>query len=409
MAESKPRRFRLSIVNAAEDIPRLMRAYGRCCDGECALVLRPTEGTGVLVHILKDGSARFWKTPQGAQGDAPRIPEAGTSAKDAVALIKVAQKALPKAGPITLRGQWGGYLYCDDGRPRVELRRKLATYGVLVIESMEALGWQWRIERTEKWYSEPTNDEGEADTLGRAIEQGLAGAMGLLGQACSFRDSRRRSAFDTQWAETHPIKPAHEGRDPIDRLKAKEPKAPKASRAADPGAPLATDPNGPEAETIAARFVQALPDLLPDVVEAEAVTRANSDAVRITGPGIQLLIKAAPGHLWPAAGGAPKKLVVEKEDGDRAFRKRTGAREKILDGVEAWLKKEKKGLMAAAGVDLNPAAPKPKATTPRATPKAAPPARPSSPAPAEVLPDAEKDQLLMAAFADAVKAALAEA
>jgi len=35
---TKPKRFRLSLVNAAEDVPRLIRAYGRACMGEFALV-----------------------------------------------------------------------------------------------------------------------------------------------------------------------------------------------------------------------------------------------------------------------------------------------------------------------------------------------------------------------------------
>ena len=404
MANHKPRRFRLSIVNAVEDIPRLIRAYGKCCDGECALVLRPTEGTGVLVHVLKDGTARFWKTPQGEADDAPRVPQAQITAKDAVALVKTAQKAVPKAGPMTLRGRWSGYLHCEDGKPRVELRRKLASYGLLVIESMENLGWQWRIERTEKWFSEPGADEGEAKTLTRAIEQGLATAMGLLGQACSFRDSRRRSAYDTQWAERYPIKPAKEGKDPTGRLKVKEPKRRKGAKAPAPDAPLQADPNGPTGEAIVESLEGALPNLIPAVVDVEVVTRANADGVRITGPGIQLLVKAAPGHLWPATGGAPLKLTIEKEDGDRPFRKRTGARATVLRGVEKWLKKHRKALMDAAGVSPQ--------TTSKPVPKAAPTA-PASPAtsagPGEIVPDAEKDQLLMAAFADAVKAALAEA
>ena len=38
-------RFRLALVNAAEDVPRVIRAYGRACGGEFALVLRPTAAT----------------------------------------------------------------------------------------------------------------------------------------------------------------------------------------------------------------------------------------------------------------------------------------------------------------------------------------------------------------------------
>src|SRR5690606_33903362 len=133
MPEHAPKKFRLSFVNAAEDVPRLVRAYGRCCDGEFALVLRPTEERGVLVHVRKKEGAHFWRAPSSPveTSDAPAKPESPTSAADAVALVKTEQKAVPKPGPITLRGQWGGTMVCEGGAPRVELVRKLAAYGVL--------------------------------------------------------------------------------------------------------------------------------------------------------------------------------------------------------------------------------------------------------------------------------------
>ena len=58
MADSKPKKFRLSFVNAAEDVPRLIRAYGKACDGEWALVLRPPEHRGVLVQVTKGEGAK---------------------------------------------------------------------------------------------------------------------------------------------------------------------------------------------------------------------------------------------------------------------------------------------------------------------------------------------------------------
>ena len=216
------KRFRLSMVNAAEDVPRLIRAYGRACGGEFALVLRPREDRGLLVLVKQPpkrakqpAEAWLWRTDQGA---APVMPTASVPPDEAVAAAKDEQKGAPKQGPITLRGQWSGYLYCDGGTPRVELRRKLATYAVLTITSTPAKGWTWAVERTEKWFSSPSADTGTAPTLLKAIETGLTGAMGLLGEACSQRDSRRRSAFDDTWAKTHPIRAAKEHkRNPIDR------------------------------------------------------------------------------------------------------------------------------------------------------------------------------------------------
>jgi hypothetical protein len=187
MAENTAKKFRLSFVNAAEDVPRLVRAYGKACQGEFALVLRPPDQRGLLVLVRKEGAA-YWRTHD-STADAPQVPEMGVSAKDAVRLIQVEQKAVRVPGPITLRGTWSGWLHCDAGTPRVELERKLAQYGVLRIVS-GASGWTWTVERTEKWFSKPGSDTGVAASLLKAIEGGLARAMGLLGEACSVRDTR---------------------------------------------------------------------------------------------------------------------------------------------------------------------------------------------------------------------------
>ncbi len=300
----KPKRFRLSLVNAAEDVPRLIRAYGRACDGEFALVMRPRERRSVLVLMTKRDGARVWRSGdlpiddghERAQAeveraedgqlrlrvldgphagvrfrpydvnrrlgsgtrsslyqavgstvlidfvpddqlahvvasgdervfDAPAPPQAPIAPDEAVKQVKAEQRKTGRAGPITLRGQWSGYLYCDGGEPRVELRRKLATYGVLTLVSNPDTGWTWTVERTEKWFSKPGDDTGSAATLLDGIEAGLGRAMGLLGEACSMRDSRRRSAFDPGWAEKYPIKPAREGKNPTERLKARPVKA----------------------------------------------------------------------------------------------------------------------------------------------------------------------------------------
>ena len=42
------KRLKLAFTNAAEDVPRLITAYGKGYGGEVALVLRPTEARGLL-------------------------------------------------------------------------------------------------------------------------------------------------------------------------------------------------------------------------------------------------------------------------------------------------------------------------------------------------------------------------
>jgi hypothetical protein len=177
-----------------------------------------------MVRLTKEG-AWSWRA---GESDAPVLPDVVIDAKDAVVLVKTEQKAVRKPGPITLRGQWSGYLHCEDGVPRVELTRKLATYGLLRLSS-SATGWTWTVERTEKWFSAPGSDSGTTATLVAAIEAGLARAMGLLGEACSTRDSHRRAALDEDWAAGHPIRPAKEGKDPTERLRPKEPRRTKAA------------------------------------------------------------------------------------------------------------------------------------------------------------------------------------
>jgi len=215
----RPKRFRLNIVGPIEDQPRLMRAYGRACGGEAALVLRPTEGRGVLVLVTKEGS---WKWEATEEADAPLRPSEPIEAKEAVRLIRQEQKKQPPAGPITLRGRWSGVLICDDGQPAIELKRKLATYGTLWIRSHREQGWSWTFERGEKWYSEVGETEGQGlPTLSAAIEAGVLGAMRLVQEACSFRDTRRRAAHDPSWAERHPIKPPRATKNPTERFEGK--------------------------------------------------------------------------------------------------------------------------------------------------------------------------------------------
>ncbi len=215
----KPKRFRLNIVGPIEDQPRVVRAYGKACGGEAALVLRPTEGRGVLVLVTKEGS---WKWDASVETDSPLRPSEPITAKEAVRLIRQMQKKPPEPGPTTLRGRWSGVLICDQGEPQIELKRKLATYGTLWIRSNREQGWSWTFERGEKWYSEVGETEGQGlPTLSSAIEAGVLGAMRLVREACSFRDTRRRAAHDPAWADRHPIKPPKPTRNPTERFEGK--------------------------------------------------------------------------------------------------------------------------------------------------------------------------------------------
>jgi hypothetical protein len=305
----KPKRFALNIVGTIEDRPRLIRAYGRACQGEFALVMRPRERKAVLVHLTKQGG-RAWRSgeipsvdeghirarakvnrsgdqphlvvaegphkgiallsydpipkslaegsvvlvefnPQDqfahlvatVSGDAPLLPFAAIDPKEAVALVKSFQKEVPDPGPVTLRGRWTGHLFCDDEKPILRLSRKLAAYGTLEIRSALGLGWSWAFRRDAKWFTSEGVDSGDGYAfLEEAVEAGILGAMRLVKEACSFKDTRRRAAVDVAYGTQHPIAPPKVRKDPIERLKdprppkEKKPRKPRAKKAAAPKA-----------------------------------------------------------------------------------------------------------------------------------------------------------------------------
>ena len=114
----------------------------------------------------------------------------------------------PHAAPTpTLRGRWiGTLIIAPDGAVSVELKRRIASYGVLTLTSGED-GWGWSFHRLQKWYTEDgVESERGIPTLSEAIEAGLVGAMRLVRPACSMRDTRRRAAMDEEYAERHPIR-----------------------------------------------------------------------------------------------------------------------------------------------------------------------------------------------------------
>lgn len=226
----KPKIFRLSFMGAGETLPRLVTAYGRACEGEFALVMRPTEQTAVLVLVTKKQrdqpqKAFLWGANK---SDWPRRPTNEVLPTEAVKAVSEMKAKPPRAGDITLKGQWTGTLVCDGGEPVVTLRRKVASYGWLTITSTSK-GWVPAFERQEKWFSTPDADTSAAKaTLAEAITTGMQVAMKLVCGACSTRDTTRRQALDVQYAEQRPIRPPRDGRDTTERLKPPKVTPPKA-------------------------------------------------------------------------------------------------------------------------------------------------------------------------------------
>jgi hypothetical protein len=212
-------KFHLQIVGADEDVPRLLLAYGRACGGEMAFVMRPREDRAVLVHQLKKQPARIWR---GEDGLAPaQAPEQEIEPTAAVAEVKRMKASPPAAGPATLRGTWKGILYCTDGRPSMVLARKVASYGTLRLASGLDGRWTATFERAPRWFSKAAQESVQRDGLADAIQAGMGLVVGLVSEACSFRDTRRRNAVDAEYAAVHPYRPPKAPKDPTERYQPK--------------------------------------------------------------------------------------------------------------------------------------------------------------------------------------------
>jgi hypothetical protein len=212
---TNPEKFRLNILGADEDVPRLLLAYGRGCGGEVAFVMRPRDNTALLVHQVKKEPAKVWRTDLGLAPS--RAPELDADPAAAVTELKKLKAGAPPAGPATLKGKWAGTLFCDDGTPRMVLERKVAAYGTLKLASKPDGRWTAMFDRAGKWFSQAKQESVERSGLAEAIQAGMGLVIGLVSEACSFRDTRRRNTVDADYAAQHPYTPPREPRDVTDR------------------------------------------------------------------------------------------------------------------------------------------------------------------------------------------------
>jgi hypothetical protein len=216
---TKPHRTSLRIDDPAEDVPRLITGGGKACGGEWGLVLRPTEGRGVLV-LAGAADVAMWQSSE--TDDTVAMPKTATALKTALAELRGLRKGVPrKPGPISLRGRWKGSIVCAEDGPRVTFERKVAAYAKLTITAApEHPGWAWTLERLERWYAQPGSVEGSAPTLRRAIEGAALALEGVIGESCTVRDTRRRGAYERDYAgkagAVTPVGPGRRGRDVTD-------------------------------------------------------------------------------------------------------------------------------------------------------------------------------------------------
>ena len=191
----------LRIDNAAEDVPRRIQGSGRTPNGGTwGLVLLPHNQVGTLLLAAKDGSVRQWR--QTDRSDCPQMPTDSVELDPAVAALhSLGRQRLGPRTPITLKGEWKGHMKCTEYGPVVTLRRTLNSYVELLIESTNGprREWRWTLKRSKRWFTEGTERSGTSVALLGAIRAALASAEGVVGEACTVRDTRRRGAKDKDY------------------------------------------------------------------------------------------------------------------------------------------------------------------------------------------------------------------
>ncbi len=215
MSNAPIRPLPLTILGASEDVPRMITAFGRAWGGDTVLILRPRDNTGLLLHEAKKQAATVWRTDLGLAPS--HAPELVVTPEDAVAEMKRTKANPPPAGPATLKGTWSGHLYVD-GAPVVKLARKVATYGTLQLTSTADGRWTAVFERAEKWFSKAKQDSVTRSGLAEAIAAGMGLVVGLVSEACSFRDTHRRNTVDPEYAVRYPVPPEREKKDRTERF-----------------------------------------------------------------------------------------------------------------------------------------------------------------------------------------------
>ena len=462
----RPKSLKLNVVGAEEDIPRMLLAYGRVAKDEVALVMRPPEGTALLVVQPKKEAARVWRNASGAAPNA--TPKTQADPHEAVAEVRKLKANPPPQGPATLRGAWSGALFWDEVGPRVVLERKVATYGVLRLTSTLSGAWTASFVRAEKWFSSAKQEEVTKPALIDAIRAGMGLVTNLVGEACSFRDTHRRNAVDAEYARVHPPKAPVPKKDPTERLQPPKSGPAFALREVDGGWEIIdargaiTARFGPREKGKAQAHLRALqrgeapaatvsPDIagafglggmpgvtvipaleeipVPDVPsgpvsvariasatekEADALGElaqslwGSTEAPELLGRAAKLIRHAEVLVSSPLCTG--KEKAAAKEDLKRAADAYIAARDAIRRGekpdVVTTLRRISERVSLAAARAAKSCAGQGKKATPK--PAEAPPKPKRAPKATEPEVDPEKDRILLGAFRDAIKSVAAE-
>lgn len=316
-------KLKLTIIGAAEDIPRLVTAAGKGCDGsDLVLIWRPHDLKLLLAIKPPKGSALVWVSdtsdlPEGVKQkkeltDAPMVPRTEVTARQLSAMAARLKGDLPKTGPELLRGEWSGHLICDDV-PVVELTRRLAPYATLTLRSRPG-EWMATVRTKQTWFAAAEEHSSTDPHFYSAILAGLRRSYAMVGQACSMRDTRRRAPLDPEYAAKHPPKeraaPQERAGSLIDRWVANADKPPRKPRAATEAKAAPAKPAPPTKAAPATKptpVAKAAPPKAAAPSKPAPATKANPEPKRTSAPRQQQffnVFKAAAKELAAELAGA---------------------------------------------------------------------------------------------------------
>ena len=214
-------KFRLNIVGADEDVPRVMLAYGHGCGGEVAFVMRPRDNTALLVHQVKKQPAKVWRTDLGlAPSHAPELDAAPADAVAEIRKMKV-EPAARRARHLARDVEGHAVLHRRDALDRAWSAASRPTAPCTSHRRRTVAGpprSSARRSGSRRRSRRPSPAPGSTE----AITAGMGLVVGLVSEACSFRDTHRRNTVDAEFAAQHPprVRPPSR-RDPTERYKGK--------------------------------------------------------------------------------------------------------------------------------------------------------------------------------------------
>ena len=180
-------KVRSSIEGATNTVPRLVKTYGKEGAIEAAAAVNGKHSFGVVVD-----------------GDVKTFPR-GTASTVEEALAKHGEIIADPAGPPSpYKGSWRVAFGLIDGRPLVELRRKMTAYASVLV-TWDGKIWSWEVTREERWFAKGrASDKGAADSMERAIHTAVASLDKHVRDACVVQHLEKRTRHDEAWAATHP-------------------------------------------------------------------------------------------------------------------------------------------------------------------------------------------------------------